>query len=262
MDIGVIGCGYVGGAVRDYMREEGYRVRVYDVDPYRATHSLEDVVGDSALLYVAVPTPTRPDGSQDLGALLEVLDYLRGFGEAAELPVIVIKSTVLPGVLTEYWDLPMVYSPEFLTQNRALYDVANPKRIVIGAEDEDILTTYADFCEMTWYGIPQIHTTLDGAALAKYAANTFGAVKVGFWNDVWELCGHYGVDYEDVRRSVILSGWVAEMHTRVPGPDGSLGYGGACLPKDSAALVAHAARLGKDLGILRAAQAANRERRG
>jgi nucleotide sugar dehydrogenase len=262
MNIGIIGCGYVGGAVKSFFVEEGCEVRVYDTDPERSSHSLEDVAGDSEAIFVCVPTPTDKSGVQDLTAFRVVMDYLDGFNTAEDISPIVVKSTVLPGSFKGYTHLPVLYAPEFLTERTAGEDFINPRRIVVGTGDEDLQIWADNFFERFWPTVLQVHTTLDGAALVKYASNTFFAVKVGFFNDIEELCTHHGADFDTVRLGVILSGWVNEMHTLVPGPDGKPGYGGHCLPKDSEALVTYARTLGLDLNILRGAQEANALRRG
>ena len=75
------------------------------------------------------------------------------------------------------------------------------------------------------------------AEITKYSHNVFGAVKVTFFNGIYELAKQTGCDYEKIRKGVLLSGYINEPHTMVPGPDGKTGYGGKCFPKDVAAFI-------------------------
>jgi UDPglucose 6-dehydrogenase len=68
--------------------------------------------------------------------------------------------------------------------------------------------------------------------MVKYAHNVFGALKVTYFNCIYDLCQKLGMDYERVRAGILGSTYINEMHTKVPGPDGKLGYGGKCVPKD------------------------------
>ena len=68
--------------------------------------------------------------------------------------------------------------------------------------------------------------------MVKYAHNVFGALKVTYFNCIYDLCQKMGMDYESVRRGVLASTYINDTHTSVPGPDGKLGYGGKCFPKD------------------------------
>ena len=70
------------------------------------------------------------------------------------------------------------------------------------------------------------------AEIAKYAHNDFGAVKVTYFNAIYDLCQKLGCDYKHVQNGVLLSGYINRTHTDVPGPDGKFGYGGKCFPKD------------------------------
>ena len=68
--------------------------------------------------------------------------------------------------------------------------------------------------------------------MVKYAHNVFGALKVTYFNCIYDLCQKLGMDYEQVRKGVLASTYINDVHTMVPGPDGKFGYGGKCFPKD------------------------------
>ena len=86
----------------------------------------------------------------------------------------------------------------------------------------------------------------------KIFCNSFYAVKVQFFNELYLLCNNFGANYETVTSLIINNGWVNPMHTKVPGPDGQLSYGGACFPKDTKALEKFMADNGLDHAILSA----------
>ena len=62
--------------------------------------------------------------------------------------------------------------------------------------------------------------------------SVFGALKVSYFNGIYDICKKLGLSYENVQKGVLLSGYINEPHTQVPGPDGKFGYGGKCFPKD------------------------------
>ena len=263
MKIGIIGNGYVGGAVKAFMTVQQEQVLVFDRDPTRSTHSLEQVA-QADLVFFCVPTPTK-QGQQDLSAVSETLAALNRLTPGPTLPV-VLKSTVLPGscrrLQVQAPKLRLIFSPEFLTARTAERDFASPPRVVLGfgpeGSDEGVARLHRD-----WF--PQTGLVLcswEEAELLKYACNTFLAVRVGFWNDLYDLCQVLGVKYEHVvypAHDVVAR--VVPGPCRVPGPDGQRGFGGACLPKDSAALLTLAESLDMDLGVLRQTVKANLRRR-
>jgi UDPglucose 6-dehydrogenase len=255
--IGVLGHGFVGKAVREFFEGHGHQVRVYDKDPDRSTHVLAETCS-SEFVFVCVPTPTL-GGIQDQTALEEVGAALIQW--ASPSTTVVIKSTVLPGTtrrLATSLKSPVIFSPEFLTARTASYDFAHPDSIILGGHDtmkvEALLTQYHP-------DVPVMRVSWETAELIKYARNTFYAVKVGWWNEVFDLCEALDVDYEVVKQGVLASGWVNPMHCEVPGPDGQRGFGGACLPKDSEALVGFANQHGVDLSILKTVLTSNRKHR-
>lgn len=262
MKIGILGCGYVGGAVRDFFQSRGDDVRVFDIDPARGTHSREQVV-DADCIFVCLPTPTR-GGRQDVSAVFSEVIRLSELVLPDRCPTVFVKSTVLPGTCRKLQavnpQLRIVMSPEFLTARTAVADFARPTSIVLGFEGTPCPEAL-QWHEEWFPGVEVRAGSWEWAELVKYARNTFYAAKVGFWNEMHTLCERLGVPYEALRWGVIAGGWVNPMHTQVPGPDGKFGFGGACLPKDSEALVAFGDALGVDLSVLRQALASNAERR-
>jgi UDPglucose 6-dehydrogenase len=100
------------------------------------------------------------------------------------------------------------------------------------------------------------------AELLKYASNALFGVKVSFANEMSELAQGLGLDWESVRQALVLDPRIGDGHLAVPGPDGLSGFGGSCLPKDMAGLVAVAKEAGVELAVTAAALRANTQRRG
>lgn len=139
---------------------------------------------------------------------------------------IFIRTTVLPGTcdnLSSELNKEIYFMPEFLTERTAYEDFCNQPMVITGREDliKNIFISKNIF----------VVSNLE-AEVAKYAHNVFGAVKVTYFNGIYEMCQKLNIDYEKVRKSTLISGYINEPHTMVPGPDGKLGYGGKCFPKD------------------------------
>lgn len=267
MKIGIIGNGYVGNAIVEFFKDRA-DLAVYDLDPEKSFCSsgfpLEDhseyfeAAAASDYIFVCVGTPTV-DGKIDLYAVEDVMNGL--LWEKVKNPII-LKSTVVPGTCQDLFDnygLNITYNPEFLTARTAVQDFAQPDSIVLAGPNLDpVLELYAKFFpDMRPHCFPQYET----AELIKYARNTFYATKVAFWNEIKDVADELDVDYGDVLEGVLASGWIDPMHCNVPGPDGQRGYGGACLPKDSQALIATARKLGKPMLILEAVDESNKKYR-
>ena len=117
--VGVLGNGFVGES-QAFAFSPTTDLRIYDVDPLKATHTKEEV-DECDFIFVCVPTPMYKDGSQDLSYIEKV------FEQAVEGPIYIIKSTVLPGTTKElsekYPKINIVFSPEFLTERTAKLDM-------------------------------------------------------------------------------------------------------------------------------------------
>jgi len=210
------------------------------------------------LVMLCVPTPMSEDGTADLGALRGALASL-----AAQLPVgavVVVKSTVPVGTtgqvgeLMGRTDVRVVSNPEFLREGHAVHDFLHPDRIVLGSADPDA----ADETAALYRGVPApiVRTDPASAELGKYASNAFLALKLSYVNVLAELCEQAGADVRRVTEVMGLDRRIGPAFSE-PGP----GWGGSCLPKDTAALVSSAHRLGVDPGLLSAAVDANEHQR-
>jgi len=243
MGIGIIGHGFVGDAVAHGFARHGLTPYIYDAKPDRSEVSFERAATQE-FVFVCVPTPSRSDGSMDFVILDSVVKQIQKLRvEGREPGTIVIKSTVLPGVVEGYRGRypaqRFISNPEFLTQRTARDDFAKPSRVVIGTDEHSktlaTMALWAIYRSMVKADTPILIVSHDEAAMIKCACNSFFATKLSFMNEVALMCDTLKIDYGRVLQGMLTSGWVNKMHTQVPGPDGKYGFGGACLPKDLAA---------------------------
>jgi UDPglucose 6-dehydrogenase len=150
--------------------------------------------------------------------------------------VVAIKSTVPVGTCRRLStrlaarDIATASNPEFLREGHAIYDFCHPDRVVIGAND----AVAADTVEQVYRGDTDtiLRLSLESAELAKYASNAFLAVKLSYANSLAALCTQVGADIRDVTRCMGADPRIGREFL-APGP----GWGGSCLPKDTAALL-------------------------
>lgn len=254
MKVGIIGNGFVGEA-QAFAFSPTYEIKVYDVDPLKSINTLEEV-HDCDVVFVCVPSPMNEDGSQNLDYIEDV------FNKAKTKAVYVIKSTVIPGTTRflqeKYKELSIVFSPEFLTQRTAKLDMMTQARVIFGGDD---ITTGAleKFYSKRFKNRNYIHTDPTTAELIKYMNNTFFATKVSFMNEFKILADKLGVDWETAVWGFASDHRLGDSHLDVPGPDGKLGFGGTCFPKDINAIIDVANNKEVDMKVLKAAWETNLE---
>lgn len=257
MKIAVIGIGMVGTAVvaGSHACDE---ICTFDKFHHDRTKNW-DRAWQTDLCFVCVPTPTKK-GSQDLTALVEALWILRGMSTEGYRGVVVIKSTVLPGTMqkmqNQFPDLKLVHNPEFLCERTAATDYANQRVILLSGKPEHTrwVRMYADRCLRVQHA--HYSRTFEHTEWAKYLHNCILPVQLSFLNEIYDLIG----DQSTYDEAVEMAKWFGNVGklTRVPGPDGSRGWGGMCLVKDTLALSKLARRHGKEMVTLNAAIEANK----
>jgi UDPglucose 6-dehydrogenase len=226
MMIGLIGYGMVGKAV-----EAGFsKTKVIYSDPQYNTVTVEDICKlNPSAIFVCVPTPTD---DTDYSTLRNVLDKIK---ELNYTGLTVVKSTVLPKYLENY---EVLYNPEFLSRATANEDFVNPPMLIIGGHPNKAQELLEIYRTQSTVNLSKVFiTTLANACMAKYCMNSFYATKVTFMNQMYDVSNTVGADWKQVNTILRNHPWMGTHHYEVPGPDGSRGFGGPCLPKDTAALV-------------------------
>lgn len=245
-EIGVIGQGFVGSAIKEGLKHH-YNVRGYDLDPEKCSgfpgiklskmHT--NLISNSDIIFVCLPTPMRKDGSCDTRILerelAKINDELKQppLQHLIDQKVFVIKSTVPPGTTKrlgrQFPDMKICFSPEFLTEANSFSDFKNQTRIIIGGPGAG---TVKNMFAYPFPHIPIVITDSAAAEMVKYYTNCFLATKVTFANQMYDICKAGGIDYDDVRENVILDERIGDTHLSVPGPDGDRGFGGHCVKGD------------------------------
>jgi UDPglucose 6-dehydrogenase len=248
--IGIVGHGFVGKATDNGFEKN---VEKFRVDPKLGTSINELAEFKPKLVFICVPTPMNEDGTQDASIIETVIKELV---EQVPDAIRVIKSTVLPNILMKIqkFDEQIVYNPEFLREKHAYEDFINSKIIIFGGSKKnskivaEIYKSHSD-CKTKDY----IFTDLLSASLMKYTINTFLASKVIFFNELKNLFDQMNVaeEWENFISVIAKDARIGDSHMNVPGHDGKLGFGGACFPKDSLALIKLADELNIELSVLK-----------
>ena len=255
VSIGVIGNGFVGSAVRfGFSPGTGCdaTVRIYDKDPSKSVDTIKDTVNKSEFIFLSVPTPSNKDGSMNLDIVKQALQDISDVNESED-NVVLLRSTVTPGTtrkLQEQFDnLRIVFNPEFLTERSAKYDFINQSRIIIGGSEYNYMSTTRKVADLyRWrFGesIPVIESLWETAELIKYMCNCFFATKVSFMNEMYQIAEKCNVEWDKALDGFVRDGRVGHSHMNIPGPDGKLGFGGSCFPKDVQAII----NFGETLGV-------------
>ena len=268
--IGVIGNGFVGGAVKfGFSPQTGCdaEVRVYDKNPNKSTHGLEETVNESDFIFLSVPTPVNKNGSINIKILESVLDDISEVHSGKD-NAILIRSTVVPGTTwklqTKYPQLNILFNPEFLTERSANYDFINQSRFIIGNSGQQISWAKSEeFVELLKdrFGdcIAVQETNYETAELIKYMNNCFFATKVSFMNEMYQIAEKIDANWDEAVSGFVSDGRIGHSHLGVPGHDGKFGFGGSCFPKDIQAMIDFAEMFGVNPSVLKGAWEKNLE---
>ena len=233
MKIGIAGYGMVGRAHYEFLKE------AHDVvvnDPALNMHAdFADVDG----LIICVATPPRKDGSCHMDNVYEVIET------APDVPIL-IKSTIS----VEGWNMlvdtfpnrMLNFSPEFLRAASAVEDLASMELMLLGG-------TSCSF----WRDVFKVNVEMADPReliLAKYGRNSFLALKVAFFNQMYDLCDALNIEYSAVAHYTTMDDRIGDSHSFI---SEERGFGGHCFPKDTSALVKTAHRNNVDLSILKEA---------
>ena len=249
--IGIIGRGFVGSAVQfGFSPNTGCdaEVKVYDKDPNKSLHTLEETVNDSDFIFLSVPTPSNIDGTINLDTVDKALSDINNVSNRKD-NIILLRSTMIPGSTrvfqNKYPDLNLVFNPEFLTERSANFDFINQSRYIFGGNKENVKQAANLFRWRFGKSISTIETNYETAELIKYMNNCFLATKVSFMNEMKLVSDKCDANWEMAVEGFIRDGRIGHSHIDVPGHDGKLGFGGSCFPKDVQAMI----NLGKSMGL-------------
>lgn len=250
--IGIIGLGFVGNAVKQsYIKNPIISLIEIDIDPTKNCKGSFDDLNDATAVFVCVPSPMKSNGECDTRPLTTVMNKLKNFKG-----VIISKVTAPPDT---YENLEkkfpnLAYVPEFLTAKNAVNDYLNSKHIIIGSNNKDVMTESDRIIRVGLKNIQSTHScSIQEASLVKYTINTFLATKVIFMNEMQQVSNASNQSWENIKNLVLLDDRIGYTHINVPGPDGFYGFGGACFPKDTAALSNYANKIGVEMTVLNAA---------
>ena len=217
MKIGIIGCGFIGTALKVWLKENNPNVETFVSDPPKG---MNDDISNCDAYFIQIHLPTEDDGTQDLTLMTDIINKL-----PTNTPIW-IRTTILPGTskkLSEITGRKVHHMPEFLTERTYIEDFK--WQPMVFTDDIELL-------KKIFPGKKHIDMTSAEAEMVKYAHNVFGALKVTYFNCIYDICKKEGLDYQKVREGVLGSTYINDVHTQVPGPDGKYGYGGKCFPKD------------------------------
>jgi UDPglucose 6-dehydrogenase len=291
-NIGIIGAGVVGGATGKGLQKLGYRVTFCDIDKsktlslrqegYEVASSISELVSNSNITFVCVNTPAINSRSglynekrmiengsyQDLSQILSVLPEISSSlsANSRRNQLLVFRSTLLPGtmrnIVVDYLerncsksigkDFDVCYNPEFLRQKSALEDFFDPGRVVIGEGTKGSSLPLVEIFRALTRNI--IVTGYEEAEMIKYASNGFLALKISYFNEIAMVCKMLGIDDKIVSRGVALDSRIGSY-----GVIGGMPFGGACLPKDTAALTSFLRKLGIRPDLIETAVQINNE---
>ncbi|HSI21212.1 MAG TPA: UDP-glucose/GDP-mannose dehydrogenase family protein, partial [Verrucomicrobiae bacterium] len=269
MHVAVLGTGYVGLVDATCFAELGNHVTCIDIDVqkienlkkgivpiyepgltemvvsnYKAgrlifTTDISEGIEKSEIIFLAVGTPSAPDGSADLQYLFKAAEDV---AKALTGPTIVTtKSTVPVGTADKLREIfrnhtthavEVASNPEFLREGAAVKDFLNAERVVVGVDND----AYRPLFEQLYRGIvrterPLLFMSVRSAELTKYACNAFLATKISFVNDIAMLAEEMGANIGQVTKGMGLDSRIGSRFLAA-----GIGYGGSCFPKDVRAL--------------------------
>jgi UDPglucose 6-dehydrogenase len=238
--VGIIGVGFVGGAILKSFRQNKINVVAYD--KYKEDiqlNTLQECLG-AEILFLCLPTQYNTNiNDYDLTSMNEIILLLNNNKYDG---LIVIKSTITPlttsSFKNQYPDLNICHNPEFLKAKNAYEDFHNQEHIVIGSSVPECskIDKLYDFYQ-TYYPKAIISKcSSDESESIKLFINSFYASKIQLFNEYYLLCEKINIDFKIVKDIMLKNNRINPSDTSVPGTDGLLSYGGACFPKDTNAL--------------------------
>ena len=237
-------------------------IRIYDIDPLKSTHTLDQVCNESKFIFISVPTLNDNNGNIDLSVVNSVFHEINNINKRDD-NYFLLRSTIVPSTTREisnrYPDLNIIFNPEFLTERTAKFDFINPSRIIFGKDSyaHDIDEVVNLFDKRFSNSVPIGEFLYEEAELIKYMCNCFFATKLSFLNEMYLVSEKLELDWNNVLQGFLKDSRIGHSHNKIA-LDGELGYGGACLPKDSQAMVSFIEKLGLPVNTLKGAISTNK----
>lgn len=299
MKIGIIGLGFVGLSFASVLASKKYSVTGVDSDsakvskiltgkaPFyepglddtlktalknglKITTEINPIVTECKLIFIAVGTPQREDGSIDLTMIKTVVREIgKNLAKTKNIPTIIVKSTVVPETTIKVI-LPilekesrkkvgkgfgLITNPEFLSESNAINDTINPHVVIIGSDNDKFAREMEKFYSNFHKNVPIVKTNHQTAEMIKYANNSFLATKISFINQIATICEFIpGANVDVVARTIGLDPRIGNLFLTA-GP----GYGGSCLPKDVKAIINFSTKYGIKPTLLDAVEKINHQ---
>jgi UDPglucose 6-dehydrogenase len=237
MKVGIIGMGFVGGTAAEVFKKVH---EVLPYDKYKPEYQNPEILKEAEIVFICVPTPMLPSGALNTNAIHNSMEVLEKTTDTSNRPLVVLRSTAVSGTTEKleekYPSFRFVFNPEFLRQRHALEDMSHPDRIIIGAKREEDFRKVQAVYKPLFPFVPYFHVTTKEAEMIKYASNVVLASQIMIANEIYQICQKMGISYETVKHMLLYDERIAR-NIDVPGPDGDLGFGGKCFPKDLNALI-------------------------
>ena len=268
--INIIGYGYVGGAVGYLCEKNNITYNICDTQQKTGsfeyfTSNIEKLVKYSEsenhinYYFIAVPTPSNDDGSCNTSIIRNILTKLNN--SVTETTRVIIKSTLVPGTCKqfheEFKNIDIILSPEFLREATYKDDMYDAEFVLVGLPPNMDMKDYSDILSL--FRLLYVHNkdidiymkSYEECELFKYTLNVHLAVKIWYFNEIYEISEKLGVDYDKLKTMFNLDKRIGEYGTRVPGHDGKFGYGLSCLPKETRGMMKLQEELGLDNSVLK-----------
>src|SRR3954466_6251080 len=295
MDLAIIGSGYVGLVTGACFADVGHNVLCVDNDPAKVealrsgkvpiyepgleevihrnvsarrlqfSGDIKEAVDKSQIIFIAVPTPQKPNGDADLSYIekvaREIADVLHSYRVIVDKSTVPVKTGQKVAESIKRYnrhgaEFDVVSNPEFLREGCAVSDLMHPDRIVIGAQNPKAIALMKKVYEP--FMAPILVTDINSAELIKHAANSFLALKISYINALSSICDASGADVEKVADGIGMDRRIGRAFLHA-----GIGYGGSCFPKDIAAFIKISEQLGVPFDLLKEVErinAAQRER--
>ncbi len=240
----MIGMGVVGGNTAIVLKK-AHTIYPYDKykKPYNDSEHLDSLAENSQVVFLCVPTPMKGSGEIDYSPMQSSLETLfetsKRVGRNPEDILVTIRSTAVSGTTDDFaskFPFKFAFNPEFLRENYALEDMLNTNRVILGVEDESSKEKLLDVYKPLFPNAKILFYNRKTSEMIKYAANVSLFMQTMAANEIYQVCKALDIDYNEVKEAILFDDRIGR-NIEVPGPDGYLGAGGKCFPKDVNAFI-------------------------